>query len=309
MTEQPKLSEELNRLRARVDQLPSEAASEIADLQEKIAALETAALTDKTWDNVQLSRHENRPYSLDYIERIFTGFREIHGDRRFGDDKAMIGGMAFLDDQPVMIIGQQKGRNTKERMYRNYGMPRPEGYRKALRLMHLAEKYNRPVISLIDTPGAYPGIGAEKRGQAQAIAYNLQSMARIRVPIVAAVIGEGGSGGALGIGVADRVLMLEHAIYSVISPESCSAILWKDQSHAKEAANALKLSAEHLSRFQVIDDIVSEPEGGAHNDWDGAAALLKEALERHLEELNRLNTDELLEHRYQRFRRLGDWLE
>jgi len=309
MTEQPKLSEELNRLRARVDQLPSEAASEIADLQEKIAALETAALTDKTWDNVQLSRHENRPYSLDYIERIFTGFREIHGDRRFGDDKAMIGGMAFLDDQPVMIIGQQKGRNTKERMYRNYGMPRPEGYRKALRLMHLAEKYNRPVISLIDTPGAYPGIGAEKRGQAQAIAYNLQSMARIRVPIVAAVIGEGGSGGALGIGVADRVLMLEHAIYSVISPESCSAILWKDQSHAKEAANALKLSAEHLSRFQVIDDIVSEPEGGAHNDWDGAAELLKEALERHLEELNRLNTDELLEHRYQRFRRLGDWLE
>jgi len=300
------LSEELNSLKKRVENLPPEAAAEISDLQTKIGALEESGRIEKTWDSVQLSRHENRPYSLDYIKRIFTGFREIHGDRRYGDDKAMIGGMAFLNDQPVMVIGQQKGRNTKERMYRNYGMPRPEGYRKALRLMHLAEKYNRPIISLIDTPGAYPGIGAEKRGQAQAIAFNLQSMAQIRVPIIAAVIGEGGSGGALGIGVGDKVLMLEYAIYSVISPESCSAILWKDQAHAKEAANALKLTAEHLVRFKVIDEIVPEPEGGAQNDWDLAADLLKEHLERNLAEMSKLSVEELLDHRYQRFRIIGE---
>ena len=307
MTEQ--LSDELNLLKERVEKLPPEAAAEITELQAKIAALEESTKIDKTWDNIQLSRHENRPYSLDYIERIFTGFREIHGDRRFGDDKAMIGGMAFFNDQPVMVIGQQKGRNTKERMYRNYGMPRPEGYRKALRLMQFAEKYNRPLISFIDTPGAYPGIGAEKRGQAQAIAYNLRSMAQLRVPFIVAVIGEGGSGGALGIGVGDKVLMLEHAIYSVISPESCSAILWKDQAHAKEAARALKLTAEHLSRFNVIDEIVPEPKGGAHNDWDQAAELLKESLERNLSEMSQLSVDELLEHRYQRFRRIGEFVD
>jgi acetyl-CoA carboxylase carboxyl transferase subunit alpha len=215
--------------------------------------------------------------------------------------------MAFLNDNPVMVLGQQKGRNTKERLFRNYGMPNPEGYRKAIRLMHLAEKYGRPVLTFIDTPGAYPGIGAEERGQAQAIAENLRSMAAVRVPIVVSVLGEGGSGGALAIGVGDKVLMLEHAIYSVISPESCSAILWKDQDHAKEAADALKLTATHLHRFKVIDEIVPEPPGGAQGDWDGAAALLKERLVANLEKLNGFSADELLARRYERFRRIGEY--
>jgi acetyl-CoA carboxylase carboxyl transferase subunit alpha len=300
--------EQIDQLRERVEQLPPEAASEISDLQKQIADLEKRLQGEMTaWDHVQLSRHENRPYTLDYISRIFSGFREIHGDRRYGDDRAIVGGMAFLNDHPVMVLGQQKGRNTKERLYRNYGMPNPEGYRKAIRLMHLAEKYGRPVLTFIDTPGAYPGIGAEERGQAQAIAENLRSMAAVRVPIVVSVLGEGGSGGALAIGVGDKVLMLEHAIYSVISPESCSAILWKDQEHAKEAAEALKLTATHLHRFKVIDEIVPEPPGGAHVDWDGAAALLKERLVANLEELNGFSADELLARRYERFRRIGEY--
>jgi len=240
----------------------------------------------KAWKHVQVSRDEGRPYTLDYIQRIFEGFREIHGDRRYGDDTAIVGGMAYLDGQPVMVLGHQKGRNTRERLYRNYGMPKPEGYRKAIRLMYLAEKFDRPVLTFVDTPGAYPGIGAEKRGQAQAIADNLRSMAQIRVPIIVTVLGEGGSGGALAIGVGDRVLMLRHAIYSVISPESCSAILWKDQDHAKEAAENLRLTADHLLRFKVIDEIVSEPAGGAHKNWDRAAELLKSALVRNLEDLS-----------------------
>ncbi|GAB4254070.1 MAG: acetyl-CoA carboxylase carboxyltransferase subunit alpha [Acidobacteriota bacterium] len=268
-----------------------------------------AATSQRTaWDHVLLSRHEKRPYTLDYIERIFDGFREIHGDRRYSDDPAIVGGMAFLDDAPVMVIGQQKGRTTRERIARNYGMPNPEGYRKALRLMRLAEKFSRPVICFIDTPGAYPGIGAEERGQAQAIAENLMVMAQLRIPIVAVVLGEGGSGGALAIGVGNRVLMLEHAIYSVISPESCSAILWKDQQHAKEAAEALKLTAEHLHRFGVIDEIVPEPGEGAHTDWDAAARFLKEALVRNLLELDGMEADELVRQRYARFRKIGEVL-
>lgn len=259
------------------------------------------------WRHVQVSRNERRPYTLDYVQRIFEGFREIHGDRRYGDDTAIVGGMAFLDDQPVMLLGHQKGRNTRERLFRNYGMPRPEGYRKAIRLMHLAEKFKRPVLTFVDTPGAYPGIGAEKRGQAQAIAENLRSMAQIRVPIIVTVLGEGGSGGALAIGVGDRVLMLEHSIYSVISPESCSAILWKDQDHAKEAAENLRLTADHLLRFKVIDEIVPEPAGGAHEDWDRAAELLKESLVRNLEELSDVDEEELLSRRYKRFRILGEF--
>jgi len=266
-----------------------------------------ASSGNDAWQHVQLSRDEARPYTLDYIKRIFEGFREIHGDRRYGDDKAIIGGMAFLDGQPVMIVGHQKGRNTRERLYRNYGMPKPEGYRKAIRLMHLAEKFGRPILTFVDTPGAYPGIGAEKRGQAQAIADNLRSMAMIRVPIIVTVLGEGGSGGALAIGVGDRVLMLEHAIYSVISPESCSAILWKDQDHAKEAAENLRLTAKHLLRFKVIDEIVPEPPDGAHRDWDRAAGLLKDSLVRNLEELGETDADELLARRYQRFRLLGEF--
>jgi len=298
--------EQIDHLRERVEQLPPEAAKEISNLQQQIVDLEKLLQGEMTaWDQVQLSRHENRPYTLDYISRIFTCFHEIHGDRRYADDTAIVGGMALLNDRPVMVLGQQKGRNTKERLFRNYGMPKPEGYRKAIRLMHLAEKFNRPILTLIDTPGAYPGIGAEERGQAQAIAENLRSMATIRVPILVTVLGEGGSGGALAIGVGDRVLMLEHAIYSVISPESCSAILWKDQEHAKEAADALKLTATHLSRFNVIDEIVPEPPGGAHGDWDGAAALLKDRLAANLEELARMSADDLLAHRYERFRRIG----
>jgi acetyl-CoA carboxylase carboxyl transferase subunit alpha len=300
--------EQIDQLREAVEQLPPEAANEIAGLHKQIADMEKRLQGEMTaWDHVQLSRHENRPYTLDYISRIFSGFREIHGDRRYGDDPAIVGGMAFLNDHPVMVLGQQKGRNTKERLYRNYGMPNPEGYRKAIRLMRLAEKYSRPVLTFIDTPGAYPGIGAEERGQAQAIAENLRSMAAVRVPIVVSVLGEGGSGGALAIGVGDRVLMLEHAIYSVISPESCSAILWKDQDHAKEAADALRLTATHLKRFKVIDEIVPEPPGGAHADWDGAAALLKDRLVANLEELNGFSADELLARRYERFRRIGEY--
>lgn len=280
--------------------------AELARLQAQVRELEKRMDPVLTaWDHVQVSRHENRPYTLDYVERIFTGFREIHGDRRYSDDHAIVGGMADLDEEPVLLIGQQKGRNTRERIFRNYGMPRPEGYRKALRLMRMAEKFRRPILCFIDTPGAYPGIGAEERGQAQAIAENLMVMAQIRVPIVVAVLGEGGSGGALAIGVGNRVLMLEHAIYSVISPESCSAILWKDQDHAKEAADALKLTSEHLFHFNVVDEVVSEPPGGAHKDWDAAASLLKEALIRNLAELNRLSAEELIQQRYERFRRIG----
>jgi acetyl-CoA carboxylase carboxyl transferase subunit alpha len=259
------------------------------------------------WEHVQVSRNERRPYTLDYISRIFEGFREIHGDRRYGDDRAIIGGMAFLDGQPIMLLGHQKGRNTRERLYRNYGMPKPEGYRKAIRLMHLAEKFGRPVFTFVDTPGAYPGIGAEKRGQAQAIAENLRSMAQISVPIIVTVLGEGGSGGALAVGLGDRVLMLEHAIYSVISPESCSAILWKDQDHAKEAAENLRLTAQHLLRFKVIDEIVKEPVGGAHEDWDKAAEFLKIALLQNLESLSGMDPEELLARRYERFRVLGEF--
>ena len=261
------------------------------------------------WEHVQVSRNEGRPYTLDYLKRIFDGFREIHGDRRYGDDKAIVGGMAFLDSEPVMVLGHQKGRNTRERLYRNYGMPKPEGYRKAIRLMQMAEKFERPVFCFVDTPGAYPGIGAEKRGQAQAIADNLLSMAQIRVPIIVTVLGEGGSGGALAIGVGDRVLMLEHSIYSVISPESCSAILWKDQDHAKEAAENLRLTAKHLLKFKVIDEIVPEPSGGAHEDWDQAAKLLKSALIRNLNDLREKEASELLVERYERFRILGEFAQ
>lgn len=304
------LREELRELRSRLDQLPPEAAEEIERLERRIRDLESRTASSMTaWDHVQLSRHEQRPYTLDYVARIFDSFREIRGDRRYADDTAIVAGLAFLEGEPLMLIGQQKGRNTKDRLFRNYGMPRPEGYRKALRLMKLAEKFGRPIVCFVDTPGAYPGIGAEERGQAQAIAENLLVMARIRVPIVVVVLGEGGSGGALAIGVGNRVLMLEHAIYSVISPESCSAILWKDQNHAKEAAAALKLTAEHLHRFQVVDAIVAEPPGGAQNDWEAAADLLKSELKKHLKELAALSPDDLVASRYQRFRGIGAFAE
>jgi len=275
--------------------------------RDKIESFHPAGLS--AWEKVKLARHEDRPYMLDYVERLFSSFDEIHGDRKFQDDPALVCGMAFFDDLPVMVIGQQKGRNMQQRLYRNYGMPKPEGYRKALRVMKLAEKFKRPVISLIDTPGAYPGIGAEERGQAEAIAHNLREMSVLQVPIVAVVLGEGGSGGALAIGVADRVLMLENSIYSVISPESCSAILWKDQLHAAEAAEGLKIIPEELKKFDLIDEIIPEPPGGAQNDHNTAAQLVGVALRRHLTELSALPVDFLLEARYQKFRKMGVFTE
>lgn len=303
--------DELNHLKERVQELPPEAVAEIERLRLRISQIEEQLRQEMSaWDHVQLARHENRPYSLDYIQRIFDSFDEIHGDRRFADDPAIVGGMAVLDGKPFMVIGQQKGRHsTKDRLYRNYGMPNPEGYRKAIRLMSLAEKFNRPIVTLVDTPGAYPGLGAEERGQAEAIAHNLRAMARLAVPIVVAVIGEGGSGGALALGLGDRVLMLEHSIYSVISPESCSAILWKDQEHVREAAEALKLTARDLLHYRVIDEIVPEPAGGAHNDWDQAAALLKGALLRNWERLRHPDRQELLRTRFEKFRRMGEFVE
>src|SRR5678815_992676 len=257
------------------------------------------------WQRVQIARHTQRPFALDYVERCFTNWNELHGDRLFGDDKAMPCGIAKLGEQRCIVITNQKGRNTKENVMRNFGCAHPEGYRKALRLMQLGEKFNLPVISLIDTPGAYPGIGSEERHIAEAIAVNLREMMTLRVPIIACVIGEGGSGGALGIGVADRVLILENSYYSVISPEACSAILWKDRKHAPEAAEALKLTAVDLLRLSVVDEVVPEPEGGAHRDHDLAAAHLGSALRRNLERFGALETDELLKQRYDKFRKLG----
>ena len=261
----------------------------------------------EAWDRVQISRHQDRPYTLDCFDRLFDSFREIHGDRKYADDRAIVGGMASFKGAAVMVLGHQKGRNTKERLERNYGMPKPEGYRKALRLMQLAEKFGRPVLTFIDTPGAYPGLGAEKRGQAEAIAYNLRSMAGLRVPIIATVLGEGGSGGALAVGLADRILMLENSIYSVISPESCSAILWKDQSHVREAAQSLKLTAQDLKRFGIVDEIVTEPPGGAHNDWDRTTAELSRVLSRHLEEVSALNPEDRIDSRHEKFREIGEY--
>lgn len=298
--------EEINLLRKQVRSLPPDQRAEIERLKGQISQLRSQMEKKlKPWDQVQLARHEERPYTLDYVSRMFTGFRELHGDRKFYDDRAIIGGMARLDNEPVMVIGHQKGRNTKQRIYRNYGMSKPEGYRKAIRLMQMAEKFSRPVLSFIDTPGAYPGMGAEKRGQAQAIAFNLRTMARLRVPLICIVIGEGGSGGALAIALGDCILMLEHAIYSVISPESCSAILWKDQEHSKQAADSLKLTANHLLEHHVVDEIVPEPAGGAHLDHDEAAGLLKQSLTANLNKLKKLDSETLLSRRHQKFRGMG----
>src|SRR5437016_13159214 len=261
------------------------------------------------WQRVQIARHVQRPCALDYIERCFTGWVELHGDRHFSDDKAMPSGLALLGSQRCVVITHQKGRNTKENVMRNFGCGHPEGYRKALRLMRLAEKFGMPVISLIDTPGAFPGIGSEERHISEAIAVNLREMMRLRVPIVAAVIGEGGSGGALGIGVADHVLILENAYYSVISPEACSAILWRDRRHAAEAAEALKLTAQDLLKLEVVDEIVPEPEGGAHRDHDSAAANLGSALRQNLQRVTETSIEQLLKKRYEKFRGLGNFAE
>ncbi|HUP89991.1 MAG TPA: acetyl-CoA carboxylase carboxyltransferase subunit alpha [Longimicrobiales bacterium] len=260
-------------------------------------------------ERVQLARHPKRPYTVDYIELAFTDFIELHGDRSYRDDEAIIGGWARLDGRTVMVIGHQKGRDMKENLRRNFGMAHPEGYRKALRLMQQAEKFSHPVVTLIDTPGAYPGIGAEERGQAEAIARNLREMARLRVPIIAVVIGEGGSGGALALGVADRVLMLENAVYSVITPEGCAAILWKTANAKDKAAEAMKMTASDLSELHVIDEVVPEPVGGAHSDWQTTADVLREALVRNLIELTEASPEDLLPKRFEKYLAMGEWRE
>ncbi|MBR5978051.1 MAG: acetyl-CoA carboxylase carboxyltransferase subunit alpha, partial [Verrucomicrobia bacterium] len=261
------------------------------------------------WQKVQIARHPQRPYCLDYIKRIFTEFVELHGDRRFSDDHAMVGGFARLEEQPVMVIGTQKGRDTRENIYRNFGCAHPEGYRKALRLMQLADKFSVPIISLIDTAGAFPGVGAEERHIAESIAVNLREMFCLRVPVIAAVIGEGGSGGALGIGVANRVMIMENAYYSVISPEGCAAILWKDRTASPKAAEALRITAKDLLDFGLVDEIVPEPLCGAHHDPVEAAQLLKKALLAALEALKTKSEDELIAERYQKFRAYGRFFE
>ncbi len=259
--------------------------------------------------DLQLARHPQRPYTLDYVARLFTDFEELHGDRAFADDPAMVGGVARLDGRPVMVIGHQKGRDTKEKILRNFGMPRPEGYRKALRLMKLAERFRMPVLTFIDTPGAYPGVGAEERGQSEAIARNLFEMAKLRTPVICTVVGEGGSGGALAIGVGDWVMMLQYSTYSVISPEGCASILWKSADRASDAAEALGITSGRLQELELIDQIVDEPLGGAHRDVDVMAAGLKQALGVALDRLSSKSLEQLLEDRYQRLMRFGVYKE
>ncbi len=266
-----------------------------------------AGVSTVAWKKVQIARHPQRPYTMDYVSRLFTDWSEIHGDRRFGDDPAIICGMARFHGEEVMVIGHQKGRDTKQKIYRNFGSPNPEGYRKALRVMKLAEKYQRPVFTFVDTAGAHPGLGAEERGQGEAIAQNLREMSRLRVPIITTVTGEGGSGGALAIAVADRVLMLENAVYSVITPEGCASIMWRDATKKEIAAEALKLTADDLSGFSLIDSVVPEPEGGAHTDHDAAAELLDKAIQANLKQLKKLSTEELLEARYAKFRGIAQF--
>lgn len=259
------------------------------------------------WQRVQLARHPKRPHSLDYIGSLITDFQEIHGDRAFGDDAAIVCGMGKFEGKPLMIVGQQKGRDTKQKLIRNFGMPKPEGYRKAMRAMNLAAKFGRPIVTLLDTPGAYPGIDAEERGQAQAIAHNLREMSRLGVPVIVVVIGEGGSGGALALGVGNRVYMLENAIYSVISPESCAAIIYRDAGKGEMAANALKLTAPDLKRLGLIDDIIPEPPGGAHENHAAAAELLRSAIRMALAELSTLTPQQLIDGRYEKFRKMGSF--
>jgi acetyl-CoA carboxylase carboxyl transferase subunit alpha len=281
---------------------------EIDKLQERIDQLRREMNTPPTaWQRTELARHPQRPQSLDYIERVFTDFSEIHGDRSFGDDAAIITGMARFHGDEVLIVATQKGRDMKQRVHRNFGTPHPEGYRKAIRVMQVAEKFNRPIFTLVDTDGAYPGIHAEERGQAEAIAYNLREMARLQVPIIATVIGVGGSGGALAIAVADRVLMMENSIYSVISPEGCAAIMWRDASKKELAAEAMRITATDLSELGCIDDIVPEPEGGAHRDHEAAANLLDAAWQKHYAELKKLSTAELVAARYNKFRNIAQF--
>jgi acetyl-CoA carboxylase carboxyl transferase subunit alpha len=279
---------------------------EVGRLEERLQRLQRKVFGKLTaWQRVQLARHPRRPHTLDLIRLLTEDFVELHGDRLFGDDPAVVGGLARLEGRPIVVVGHQKGRDTEEKLRRNFGMAHPEGYRKALRLMQLAERFQKPILTLIDTPGAYPGVGAEERGQAEAIARNLREMAGLETPIVAVVTGEGGSGGALALAVADRVLMLEHAIYSVISPEGCAAILWEDASRAKDAAEVLRITAPDLQKLGVIDDVVPEPPGGAHRNWPAAAQAVQRAVTAALSALVPLSPSELVHQRYAKFRRMG----
>ncbi len=306
--EQPiaELESKIEELRAVGDDTELNIGEEIQQLQAKSQELTNSIFSDlSAWQVSQLSRHPQRPYTLDYIERIFTDFDEMHGDRTFADDPAIVGGVGRLNDEPVMIIGHQKGRAVKEKVHRNFGMPKPEGYRKALRLMETAERFKLPVLTFIDTPGAYPGIGAEERGQSEAIARNLLVMSALKVPVISTVIGEGGSGGALAIGVCDTLLMLKFSTYSVISPEGCASILWKSAEHAPLAAEAMGLTASRLFELGLVDRVIDEPLGGAHRDHDTMAAAIKSALTDSLDRLNSKSTDQLLQDRYQRLMSFG----
>lgn len=283
---------------------------EMVHLRKKIEETKKTIYDSLTpWQRVQLARHPDRPYLMDYINRVFTDFLEFHGDRRFSEDPAVVGGFAKLDGKPVMVLGTQKGRNIKENVFRNFGCPHPEGYRKALRLMKLAEKAKIPIVTIIDTPGAFPGIASEERHIGEAIAVNLREMFQFPIPIIAAVIGEGGSGGALGIGVGNKILLMENAYYSVITPEGCAAILWKDRAFSAKAAESLKLTAKDLKELGIIDEIVKEPLGGAHKDFDAAAESLKKALKKNLAELEKLSPQEIRENRYQKYRKMGVFTE
>jgi len=310
--EQPiaELQAKISELRYVTDDSDINISQEIQTLERKAESL-TSSIFSKlsAWQISQLSRHPNRPYSIDYIERIFTDFEYLHGDRAFADDHPIVGGIGRLDSKPVMVIGQQKGRDTREKIKRNFGMPRPEGYRKALRLMKMAEKFKMPLLTLVDTPGAYPGIGAEERGQSEAIAKNLFALAELKTPIICTVIGEGGSGGALAICIGDRINMLQYATYSVISPEGCASILWKSADKASQAAEAMGITADRLLSFNLIDNIIPEPLGGAHREYDQVAASLKQSLAESLETLESISIDKLLNQRYQKLMSFGRYRE
>ena len=309
-----KAQQELEKITAQIEQLQA-AAGANQDAQKQLAALHNRVdglrrqISGQLspWERTELARHPNRPYPLDYIERIFPDFSENHGDRTFRDDLAMVCGMARFRGREVLVLGTQKGRDTKQRLHRNFGQPNPEGYRKAMRAMKFAEKWRRPIISLIDVVGAYPGLGAEERGQAEAIAHNLREMSRLEVPFIAVITGEGGSGGALAIAVADRVLMLENSIYSVISPEGCASIMWRDSNKKDIAAQALRITAKDIKELGVCDEVIPEPAGGAHHDYDAAADSLADALEKHLSELEKLPVRELLDTRYNKFRHMAQY--
>ncbi|MEJ2627634.1 MAG: acetyl-CoA carboxylase carboxyltransferase subunit alpha [bacterium] len=310
--EQPivKLEEKINEMKTYANEENVELSDEIKRLEKKLEVLMKQTYSNlNRWQRVQLARHPKRPYSLDYIQRICTDFIELHGDRYFGDDPSLVAGLSKFDGKPVMILGQQKGRTTKEKLYRNFGMMNPEGYRKAIRLMRLAAKFRRPVVVFIDTPGAYPGLGAEERGQGEALARNLFEMSHLPIPIIIVIIGEGASGGALGVGLGDRTLMMENTWYSVISPEGCAAILWRDASKSNLAAESLKLTAEDLIELNIIDEVIKEPLGGAHRDPDIASQLVKKRIMYHLNQLSQFNEQELITRRLEKYSKMGYYKE